>query len=111
LFEEIDYANRIRSATILEFVEIYTTKFDSNGAYHKHKLRMAIGGHRSIEGKDFDRTYTPQLGSEEIPDIHPARVPVLFAHEECLCLRRVRPSGGVRIRDATAHHGPTGPAS
>jgi len=66
VFEEIDYANRDRSATVLEFVEIYTTKFDSNGAYHKHKLRMAIGGHRSIEGKDFDRTYTPQLGSEEI---------------------------------------------
>jgi hypothetical protein len=45
VFEEIDYANRDRSATILEFVEIYTTKFHSDGAYNKHKLRLAIGGH------------------------------------------------------------------
>jgi hypothetical protein len=59
VFGEIDYANRDRSATILEFVEIYTTKFDSSGVYTKHKLRLAIGGHRSIEGKDFDKTYTP----------------------------------------------------
>ena len=66
VFEEIDYANRDRSATILEFVEIYTTKFHSDGGYNKHKLRLAIGGHRSIHGKDFDKTYTPQLGSEEI---------------------------------------------
>ena len=66
VFEEIDYANRDRSATILEFVEIYTTKFHSDGAYNKHKLRLAIGGHRSVHGKDFDKTYSPQLGSEEI---------------------------------------------
>jgi hypothetical protein len=33
VFEEIDDANPDRSATFLSFVEIYTTKFDSTGAY------------------------------------------------------------------------------
>jgi hypothetical protein len=29
-------------------------------------LPVPSGGHRSVHGKDFDKTYSPQLGSEEI---------------------------------------------
>ena len=66
VYKEIRYEERDRSATILSWVEIFTIKFDTKGEYLKHKFRLAIGGHMSVQGKDDDKKHSPQLASEEV---------------------------------------------
>ena len=43
-YKEIRYEERDRSATALQWGEIFTIKFDTKGEYLKHKFRLAIGG-------------------------------------------------------------------